>query len=271
MTATLKENDRHWAETWEERFDREQARRRGADTRTMTTEEIILGSSFALGTGGKNGAPAWGAWGSFSTGGFEGDVDGVTLNGDVTTGVIGADVSQETWLAGLAISSSKGDGPYRLTGDEAANGEIESTLTALYPYARFELSDRVDAWGLAGVGTGNLTIKKDRGSPMTTDLGMTMGAIGTRGKLLEAGPNGGLDLALKSDAMRVRMKSEEVHEDDGILAGARADVTRVRLILEGSRAFAMEQGRTFTPWQKSGCGTTAAMRRPEPGSKSERG
>ena len=95
------------------------------------------------------------------------------------TGLLGADVSRDTWLAGLAISSSKGDGPFKLTSATASNrpeGKIESTLTALYPYARFELTDRVDAWGIAGLGTGDLTIREDGGSPIRTDIGMTKGA-----------------------------------------------------------------------------------------------
>ena len=212
----------------------------------MTTEEIITGSAFQIGGGGENGNPVWGAWGSVSIGGFEAEVDGVSLQGDVTTGILGADVSRDRWLAGLALSSSKGDGPFELTGEAASNrkeGEIESTLTAVYPYARFNLSDRVDAWGLAGLGTGTMTIREDGGTPLETDIGMTMGAVGTRGKLLEAGAEGGLDLTVKSDAMWVRMKSDEV---DG-LASAKADVTRVRLVLEASRALAMESGQTFTP------------------------
>ena len=72
---------------------------------------------------------------------------------------------------------------------------------------------------------------------------MTMGAVGTRGKVLEAGADGGLDLAIKSDAMWVRMKSDE---GDG-LSAAKSDVTRVRLVLEASRALAMQSGQTFTP------------------------
>ena len=124
----------------------------------------------------------------------------------MTTGLLGADVSRDTWLAGLAISSSKGDGPFKLTSATASNrpeGKIESTLTALYPYARFELTDRVDAWGIAGLGTGDLTIREDGGSPIRTDIGMTKGAVGTRGKLLEAGADGALDPSPEAAVERI--------------------------------------------------------------------
>ena len=246
--GALEEDDPH--ATWEARFDRKYALLREPETRTMTTEEIILGSSFRLGAGGEDGTPAWGAWGSFSTGSFEADVDEVALQGDVTTGLLGVDVSRDTWLAGLAFSSSRGDGPFKLMSEAPTNrsvGWVESTLTALYPYARFELTDRVEAWGIAGTGTGALTIKEDGGSPIETDLRMKMGAIGTRSTLLDAGSEGGLDLALKSDALWVRMTSDEVDGDDGRLAAAQADVTRVRLVLGGSQTFEMTQGRTLTP------------------------
>ena len=62
------------------------------------------------------------------------------------------------------------------------------------------------------------------GTPLETDIVMTMGAVGTRGKLLEAGAEGGLDLALKSAAMWIKMKSDKA---DG-LSAAQADVTHNR-------------------------------------------
>ena len=216
----------------------------------MTSEDLLLGSSLRLSTGGEHGAPSWGAWGSFSTGGFQADVDGVTLEGDVTTGLLGADVSGDAWLAGLAVSSSRGDGPFALTSAVAssrAKGTVESTLTAVYPYARLAISDQMDVWGVVGTGTGDLTITEAGGSPLSTDIGMTMGAIGTRAKLLEGTADFAFNLALKSDALWIRMNSEAVGDDNGTLAAAAADVTRMRLTLEGSRNFEVGGGRTFTP------------------------
>ena len=43
--------------------------------------------------------PAWTAWGRFATAGFEADVDEVRMDGDVTTGFLGADVARARWLA----------------------------------------------------------------------------------------------------------------------------------------------------------------------------
>ena len=47
--------------------------------------------------------------------------------------------------------------------------------------------------------------------------------------------------------MHVRMASEGRTTDAGNLAGAKADVTRLRVILEGEQAFAIGQEATLTP------------------------
>ena len=132
-------------------------------TRTMTERELLLGSSFHLSAGERDGGgPAFAAWGRVATGGFEADVDDVRMDGDVTTGLIGLDAEWERMLAGLVLSQSKGDGSYTLSeemGDD--RGTVESTLTGVYPYARLEMSERVSAWGLAGLGTGELTLNQE--------------------------------------------------------------------------------------------------------------
>ena len=220
------------------------------ETRGMTGRELLLASSFSFAGGGEDGALAWGAWGRFATGGFEADLEGMRLEGDVTTGLLGADISRERWLAGIAVSVSEAHGPFRLTGampSNRASGTVESSLTAVYPHAKLGLSERMEAWGILGLGTGTLTIAEHGGTPIETDLGMTMGAVGVRGALLSADAGRGLDLAIRSDAMWVRMNSGAVSNADGNLAAAQADVSRVRLILEGSRTFAMAGERSLTP------------------------
>ena len=87
----------------------------------MTGRELLLASSFWFAGGGEDGALAWGAWRRFATAGFEADLEGVRLEGDVTTRLLGADVSRERWLAGIAVSVSEAHGPFRLTGAMASN------------------------------------------------------------------------------------------------------------------------------------------------------
>ena len=75
-------------------------------------------------------------------------------------------------------------------------------------------------------------------------MGWTMTAAGTRSALLNAGGTG-LALAVVSDAMWVRTVSDAAHV--GSLVGAQADVTRLRLGLEGSWAFSLPGEGGLTP------------------------
>ena len=156
--------------------------------RELTMREAMTKSAFSVGEPGVDGAPSWGAWGRFATGGFEADLDGVQIQGDVTTAMLGADAGTEDWLAGALVSVSEGEGPFTLTSEATSNrktGTVESSLNALYPYAKLRLNSRVDAWALAGVGSGEMTISEDGGTPLTTDIGMTLGAVGLAGQILE--------------------------------------------------------------------------------------
>ena len=220
-------------------------------TRTMTEREFLLGSSFHLATGNEGGGPSVAAWGRVATGRFDGDVDKVRLDGEVTTGLLGADVESGRWLAGAALSHSRGEGGYALgSGVESAfgKGDVESTLTSVFPYARVNLGGRASAWALAGYGTGELTLSNESESETTrykTDIALRMGAAGAQGTLLAPAAAGGFRLGVKLDAFLVRMTSDKIKGKDGMEA-SEADASRLRLILRGSRSFAVGGG-TLTP------------------------
>ena len=214
-------------------------------SRTVTDRELLLGSSFLLSLGPEeNGSAAtgarWTAWGRAAATRFDGRDGALSLNGDVTTGMLGVDGEWERWIAGVAVSHSTGDGSYDLSG---VRGKLESSLTGVHPYARYEASERLSAWGLLGYGTGGLTHAGDGETPIETDIGMTMGAIGVRGVLLAANDAGGFELAARSDLTLTRTWSEAAAD----LEAAEADTSRLRLILEGSRAFGVGADGTLTP------------------------
>ena len=107
---------------------------REEDLHSMSASDLLLGSRFQLSSGGENGSgPQWTAWGQFATSGFEAEVDDTKMDGNVTSGFLGADVSGDRWLGGLALSMSKGDGDFSMIDDEDETGEVESTLTSVYP------------------------------------------------------------------------------------------------------------------------------------------
>ena len=118
----------------------------------MTGREALLGTSFHLSQANEDGGPRFTAWGRVAAGGFDAEVDGVTMDGDVTTGLVGADVEGGRWLAGADVVSAFG------------RGTVESTLASVYPYARLRLNERVSAWGLAGYGMGALTLTEKSGT-----------------------------------------------------------------------------------------------------------
>ncbi len=222
-----------------------------APGRLTTGRELLLGSAFHLAREGDGGGPGLAAWGRVTVGGFDGeapaDSGNVRIDGEVATGILGADAEWNRLLAGVAVSLSEGEGRFAQPGVDS--GAIESTMTAVSPYARVNLNDRISVWGLAGYGTGNMTIvqkaNEATGQPeriSRTDLSMRLVALGGRGALLEADESGGFDLALKADGFFVETTSEAVSNE----GDTTADASRVRLALEGSRAFQVGGG-VFTP------------------------
>ncbi len=224
----------------------------GTTTREIGGRELLLGSAFHLAKEGDGRRPGLAAWGRVTVGGFDGEApaDGgtVRIDGNVTTGILGADAEWGRMLAGVAVSVSEGEGTFDQPGVDS--GTIESTMTTVSPYARVSLSDRVSVWGLAGYGTGDMTIvqkaNEATGQPervTRTDLSMRLAALGGRGALLRADEAGGFELALKADGFFVETTSEAVSNE----GDTSADASRVRLALEGSRAFEMGDGGVLTP------------------------
>ena len=219
------------------------------EARGLSRHALMSASSFHLASEGDG--PVWAAWGRFAAEGFEADVHDTRLDGDTTTGFLGADVAGGRWLMGAAVSHSEADGsmvPGSATASARERSDVESTLTGVYPYARMTLSERVSLWGLAGVGQGTLTVSERGRAPAETDIGMNMGALGARGTMLAPSEAGGVELALRSDAFWVRMSSDEARTAAaGDLADLSTDASRVRLFLEAEREFEVRGEGTLTP------------------------
>ena len=193
-------------------------------------------------------------WGRGAISRFDGREGDLTLDGEVTTGLMGADWAAERWTAGVAVGHARGTGGYREGGGCTADdntvvncaGEVEATLTGVWPYAGLKLTDRLSAWAAAGYGAGELKLTpggETNGSvtdgPFTVDLTMAMVAAGMRGEVLTPPPEGGLALAVKGDVRFTRTASEATKDaNGGELEAAAADVWLVRTGIEGSRRFA---------------------------------
>ena len=133
-------------------------------------------------------------WGRGALTRFTGQDRGLSLDGDVLTGLLGLDYSRGRWLAGVGLAYNDGNGAYRAS-DSGAVGELDSTLVSVHPYLHYALTDRLSAWGTLGYGAGGLSLRLGRGrrrvrrardganelETLETDIQMRMGALGLRG------------------------------------------------------------------------------------------
>ena len=264
--VTLEQNGTTWTEG-----------RAGKDTelgdtlegeRSITGRELLMQSTFRLQSEADGpGGTAWTAWGRFSIASFEGETEGVRLSGDVTTGLLGADVGTDDWIAGIALSSAKGDGPFSLAGSMASNrkaGTVDSALTSVHPYGQVQVTERMALWGVGGYGTGDMTIKQDGASPIKTDIDMRMAAVGVHGTVLETSSGDAVDLVLKTDALWLRTTSGRHRRDGGGKSPRHPPAAHAGRIAR-VRGWS---GRNAHPEPRSGdCAETAGTPKKAPGSR----
>ena len=203
--------------------------------------DVLLGSSFfysasLANAGGQQEAPGqWSLWGDVAATRFDGTDGALTLDGEVATGTVGADLHRGRWLGGVALSYSEGDGSYRR--GAADEGALSTELASVNPFVRYEHDERTSVWGVLGYGSGEwaLTPEGSR-SDLSGDLTTTMVAVGGRGVLSKA--IGGLELAIRSDVRA----TETTSDSSTAPMGDSGSTNRVRVLLEGTRSRALESG-----------------------------
>ena len=206
----------------------------------VSGQEMAQGSSFSFSPEGAG--PRLSFWGKGALSSFDGIEDTITLTGDVTTALVGAEWSNERWRAGAALSHSWGNGSYQGDGD-GADGRISSSLTGIFPYGRYALTPRLGVWATAGYGWGSLSLNPDGdGSEYNPNTTMALGALGVDGLLLDGGSEG-LTLTTTADALFLKTTSEAVEG----LASSEGNISRLRLGLEASRAFPLANGASLSP------------------------
>ena len=206
-----------------------------SSVREVAMSDLLLASSFHMASAEKMDAGSrWSLWGRGARSSFEGAEGDLSLDGDVTTATVGFDYERARWLVGVALSRSAGDGSYKAGGacDTGCAGEVESTLTGVYPYARYRVSGTFSLWGAVGHGQGEMTLTPGGSSPLEADVAMGMAAAGARGVVLPAREAGGFELALRADVLVTNTRSDAAAG----LAETEAQTSRVRLVLEGSRS-----------------------------------
>ena len=228
-------------------------------SRAVTPRDLLTGSAFTL-TAETAGKGMVSLWGRGAVTRFDGRQDELTLDGEVVTGMLGTDWTRGRWTAGLIAAHSAAEGGYSVAPDteSGTGGKVEATLTGIFPWARHALSERLEAWGTAGYGAGELTVTPKKpgtdedGAAVLADLDLWMAAAGLRGTMLDGGGDG-LTLTGKTDAMVVRTASGRGRSAAaGNLEAARATLTRLRLGLEASRPVGLGGGAILTPSLEAG-------------------
>ena len=143
-------------------------------SRTVSGRELLSGTSFAL-TAGSAESGFGALWGRGAVSRFDGREGDVTLDGEVASALLGADFTRGRGTAGLVVAHSLGEGGYR---SPNGGGEVETTLTGLYPWGRYAASERLSLWGIAGYGAGTLTLTPEGQAPIETDMGPDDGGAG---------------------------------------------------------------------------------------------
>ncbi|MYF59161.1 MAG: hypothetical protein F4222_08850, partial [Gammaproteobacteria bacterium] len=186
----------------------------------------------------------WGRGARTTFGGREGPVN---IDGEVSTGLLGADYARDRWLVGLALAHSLGDGAF--ADPEIGSGEVASSLTAAIPYASLEASERLSLWGAAGYGAGEVTLEGGGVPAFAAGIDWAMAAAGARGGLFAPKDgHGGPALNVIADALWSRAGSEKTSD----MVATASDVTRLRVGLEGSWSLRLPGGVELKPRLETG-------------------
>ncbi len=211
---------------------------------TLAGHDIRTRSSFALGRSSGGGFGA--VWGSGTFGGFNGRESGVSFDGEVRTGMLGADYAVGSLVAGVALSRSVGEGSYR---NGRGSGKVKSSVTGVYPYAGNDLSEKFSVWAVAGYGRGEMGVTlPGEGERSSADIDIKMAAAGARGDLVSGANEAGIGVSVEMDTLFVRTTSDGGR---GIEA-TDTDVSRVRLSVEGSVGHAFGGGGMLRPLVEAG-------------------
>ena len=204
--------------------------------------DVLTGSSFTLNREMDRGG-VFSFWSRGARSSFFGREDDLGLDGTVRTAMLGTDYAKGPFLVGLSLSRSWGLGSY--TGG-VFGGRVASSVTGLYPWLGYRLTDRMTVWAVGGYGVGGMLLSQEDASQLSAGLSMSLAAVGTRGELIGRGGNG-FRLSYKADALWVGTSSEAVSGSSGNLAATRSVVSRVRTALEGSHVLTFRSRLSLSP------------------------
>ncbi len=205
----------------------------------MTLRDALSRSAFRYAREMSSGN-SFGVWGQGSFSRFSGSESGADMDGDVMSGTVGIDNSFSGWLHGIAVSRSESEGAYRIAGEDSLS--LSASLTGLYPYMRYNVTNRLRVWGTGGYGRGSLRLQEDSLASSSSDLSMALGSIGVTGDIVSASSEG-FGLSWQTDAMLVRSSLASSRS----ISSVEAIVHRLRLSLESSYTLRMGDRASLAP------------------------
>ncbi|MDE0073404.1 MAG: tandem-95 repeat protein [Gammaproteobacteria bacterium] len=149
----------------------------------------------------------WSLWGQGDIQRFEGTPSTDSgYGGELSTAYVGLDTRMGArWLAGLAVSRSKGVGDWRAG---TSDGRLTQFMTAVHPYLRWDGAS-TSVWASVGAGRGNAYNVRAAGRTGTSPTDLRLGLVELEQRL---GAPGGLDFALLGDAAWARLRTGDGDE-----------------------------------------------------------
>ena len=200
----------------------------------------------AFGSGQAGGGAAqgqrWTVWGQLDVQAFEGERSpAARYDGDLRTAYVGVDARlSDRWLAGVAVSRSRGDGDWTFG---SSTGRLSTTLTSVQPYLRWS-DGGTTIWATAGGGSGTTQNERLRyGLQEESDLGLRLGLVEVRRRLATVG--GGVELQLRGDASWARLTTAA---GDELIDALEVDVQQLRVGIDVSRPVRTAGGTLVEPF-----------------------
>ena len=212
----------------------------------------LFGNDFAIPLSAdqeESSGAGWTLWGAHDLQSFRAATDNGSYDGDLRSLYLGIDGRiGDSWLAGVALSRSRGEIDYGFEVDALqGEGALRTRLSSVYPYLHGELASGMEVWGIAGFGSGKATLRREESDAVErSDLGLGLGSMGLRQGLREFGS---LKLSLLADAGLARLWTGGGSDTLDALS---ATVGRVRVGVEGEHDLTLAGGALQPFWRVSG-------------------
>ncbi len=222
--------------------DVELTRKRVNNVLDLLSDSSFNVSSVPGESSGEDGMTLWGKGGKTS---FKRNSAGRAIDGSVTVGGFGFEVSREDWMGGVAYFRTRGKGNVTATSSgNSAKSEERLTMNSVHPYVHWRASEEVELWGTVGYGTGqadsHLLLANNSKQHRKGRVELLSGLLGTR-------VSWGRDLAFKGEMVASRTTSKGLSA-----APMKSEQSQYKAVVEWSRLQDRSDGSQLLPKVEAG-------------------